>query len=126
MSDDFQRLVEEIEAEAKAEGPPPRRSFGTYGASSPPKPSEWRLRIALPAVILNAAAPPRRLRPSLLAQRRPHPGNLMGRSAGIRRGLCLVPVVYSYGRAVHSDHTCAAQLPLMPFDFRVDAAQALG
>jgi hypothetical protein len=57
MSDDFRKLIEEIEAEAKAEGPSLRPSFGTYGASSPPRPSKWRLRIASLAIILNAAAP---------------------------------------------------------------------
>ena len=56
MSDDFRKLIEEIEAEA----PPPRPSFVTYGASSPLRPSEWRLRIARPATVLNGAAPPDR------------------------------------------------------------------
>lgn len=58
MSDDFRKLIEEIEAEAKAEGPPPRPSFVTYGASSPPRPSEWRLRIARPVIVLNAVGLP--------------------------------------------------------------------
>ena len=49
MSDDFQGLIEEIEAEAKVEGPAAEAELGTYGASSPPKPSEWRLRIRSPS-----------------------------------------------------------------------------
>lgn len=56
MSDDFQELIEEIEAEARPKAPPPRPSFVTYVANSPSRPNAWRLRIRSPAIIPSAAA----------------------------------------------------------------------
>jgi hypothetical protein len=60
MSDDFRKLIEEIEAEAKAEGPAVEAELRDLRREFSAEAERMGLRIAPPAIILSAAAPPGR------------------------------------------------------------------
>jgi hypothetical protein len=57
MSDDFRKLIQEIEAEAKAEGPAAEAELRALRREFSVRPSGWHSPIGRQAQILSAARP---------------------------------------------------------------------